>query len=121
MKIFSLQSKTGLVVWSAVLGLIIGILDNFFISYSLCNPVASSSLGELTANGYNCMEGLRAYGYPFVSHITSTVVGFVDFGLTQSHHLNDFLNILFWILVVFIILFISRYFKKKNNQITLKV
>ncbi len=98
MKIFSLQSKTGLAAWSVVLGFLIDVVASL-----------------LTLNSYqpDCFLGpcpkIYDFGFPFKNH---------ELFLGDLSVL--FLNLFFWILISFIILLVIRRFRKKNYQITTK-
>lgn len=95
MKIFSLESKASLVVWSVVLGL-------FFdgLSYRIFVTPASFCLGFYAVG--DCIPAKS--GFP----IRSTLVD-IPFLL---------IDLLFWILISFIILFAVRFFRKKSVKIT---
>ena len=106
MKIFSLQSKTSLVIWSVVLG---------FAPLLFIFLATSTSCRSLPCVGRE--------GFPLVFKI-------VDFrripeqlmGVNNSQFFVSYLIIdfLFWILLAFLILFIARHFRKKNGQMTSK-
>jgi hypothetical protein len=94
MKIFSLQSKIGLVGWSLVLGSLAYFIDEglfFGAEMSHCTS---------TLNDYVCSKDVASYYLLFFQ--------------------NEYFNTAFWISVVFIILFIIRYFRNRNRKMTLK-
>ena len=98
MKIFSLQSKTGLAVWSVVVGLVLSIL----ISIST-QAYTESAFQTVCASSY-------AHGWPAVVRV-SVCQGNNYFSFNNT---NEWINLFFWILVVLIILSLIRYFKKKH-------
>lgn len=103
MKIFSLESKKHLVVWSVVLGFAVNIvLNKITFKTNQCIP---NPLGVMDGCVYNTI-----YGFPF----PYWEGGFVN---PPFDNLYKF-NFIFWILIVFIILSLVRHFRKKNNQIT---
>jgi hypothetical protein len=106
MKIFSLETKTNLVGWSLVLGILIsGLVACVFHQQAVFFDGGSTS---------------NLFGAPFEWSI------FHHQELLKTHYYSYslvglFYNILFWGLVVFIFLSLVRYFRKKNNKITSKV
>jgi hypothetical protein len=103
MKIFSLESKTGLVAWSVVLGFLVNAVVYFTTRHvDILGGFSSSDLSPVN---------VTSFGLPFHYYTTGTDL---------SHLFYPF-NLLFWILVVFIILFIIRYFRKKHYQISSKL
>ena len=94
MKIFSLQSKTGLVAWSVGLGFLMNFLAEHLVVYKIPCGVDMD------------VEFCTVSGWPFVT-------GF--FGSLIYYDLIKFLyNLVFWVLVVLIILSLIRYFKTKK-------
>lgn len=87
MKIFSLQSKTNLIIWSVVLGYLI----NYIILYRNLIVIYNCSSGS---DNYLC-ENVAKIFWPFQNQSSS---------------------ILFWVLIVFVILNLVRYFKYKNSN-----
>lgn len=94
MKIFSLQSKTGLVVWSVALGILVNI-----VLYSIYFMLSFRCLDVMDA--VICMKPFNA----------------IFFWLRYG----DYTGFLFWILTSFIILFTIRHFRKKNYQLPSKL
>ena len=123
MRIFSLQSKTGLVAWSLFTGAIIGFLISTLISFPLCYSTSgqpqvllnNQTQQEMTVGDYDCMYGVRDYGFPFKFstqdvHSMESVTRIVPDDAVQI----TLQNIVFWILAVLIILSLIRYFKIKK-------
>ena len=108
MKIFSLESKVNMVVWSVVFGVAL-------------NLIASLLVFELSSNGA-IFQSCLVVPEPGVCHYVSNQVIDIPFQVT----INDMgtgeykliIDVLIWILISFIILFATRHFRKKNNQVT---
>ena len=113
MKIFSLQSKTGLVVWAFLVGLA---ADFTAYGWKFFVPTVS------TPTGWPFIYRPRFFSMdcwvtPSQPHNCDDV-----FGLESIFRQKEFyFNLIFWVLIVFVALFIVRNFRKKNNQITSKV
>jgi hypothetical protein len=114
MKIFSLQSKTYLAVWSVVLGVLI----NLFLFY----PIFLFAHSETPAIGLP-MPGIITdpkcfpYGCPSLNPnpIAGWPVQYFKADIYNNSILTKLLlNLLFWILAVYIILNLIRYFKTKK-------
>ncbi len=109
MKIFSLETKKHLVGWAIVLGFIINIIILKTVLFKeSCSVTPEDSLVP--------WAGLRICKYS--TGIPFRVV-FNYFELRNDgpvHNLNYFLNIVFWIFVVLIVLSVVRHFRKKSNQ-----
>ena len=93
MKIFSLQSKTSLVVWSVVIGFVLN-----WLSYKVF-VIQGKNCSDLLATV--CLSPAQV-GFP----IRMSLIEFPLFCL----------NLLFWILFALIILSIIRYLRTKNIQ-----
>ena len=103
MKIFSLKSKTSLVLWAVVLGLFVNAV--LFIlsmrSYS-CSSAAFDNLPNS-----NELAICTTVGRPFSLDVNI-------YTNTQNYVFYFFVNLIFWILVVFMVLSLIRYFKYKK-------
>jgi hypothetical protein len=99
MKIFSLQSKTSLVIWSIFFGVMAQILS-IFVSWQV---------GIWEISQCNCLvTGTTNVGWPF-SFTSDSMFGNKAF----------WLGIIFWMLIVYIILFITRKLKYRKASINL--
>ena len=124
MKIFSLQSKTYLLAWSVIIGLVLGFIFNNLYSVSLCidEPAQSSvnvdpNLLEMSANDGNCMEGTRGAGLPFKYPVYSRPQVYTAAEAKQEDNFVKAImvyNFLFWILATLFMLSVIRYFKHKK-------
>lgn len=94
MKIFSLETKKHLVGWSLVFGFILK-----QIAYSL--TVTSSYCGDDLLH-----DACKIYGYPY--KVPYSYMG--EMGKDYLH----WVNLLFWILVILIILSIIRHVKSRS-------
>ena len=115
MKIFSLQSKTGLVVWSLVLGVLVGVfVNNFFVSQpSFCNVPNQAFAPELQELS-TCDSQFRLHGWP-VKYPQINKAYDISSNDVQDVYIQLY-NYAFWVVVVLIILSLIRYFKKKNTN-----
>lgn len=123
MKIFSLQSKTGLVAWSVVLGLLVS-LTLYIVSQISINVTVNC----IPQPGLGCLDDLGGYtkkvdyGWPIKYHAYNLTY---DYSISVFYIILDkysfVLNSFFWIAVVFYILRIVRYFRKKDNQLPSKL
>ena len=120
MKILNLQSKTGVVMWSLILGVFVTI-----VLYSLSQR---TSLRVIDGGGIwgpnspqNMMIVTHDYGWP--SPFNSYLLNYYNtYGATsvkdivyQQILMNSFIvNLLFWVVVSLIILSLFRYFKNKK-------
>jgi len=109
MKIFSLQSKIGLVAWSVVLGSAL-----FFISDKI-SIISNPSPGINIPEESSYLQGIP-FHYEF--HQTFLAPGGIIYFADRPWIL--LYNFIFWILVVFVVLFVVRHFKKKNIQLPSK-
>ena len=100
MKIFSLESKLDIVIWSIVFGFVVDFLLNLIV---IQIPCFGFGCGELGA------EGILRSGFPVYTQFQSS-----DFVETNLYGL--IFNAIFWILVSLIILSLIRYFKNKNGK-----
>ena len=87
MKIFSLQSKTNLAVWSLILGLLIYFVGSYLYFVRSLNDCTS------TLNDSDCMQKLQTMLLPLG---------------------NNYYSLIFWILVVFIVLSLIKHFRNKK-------
>ena len=96
MKILSLQSKIGLVVWSVVLAFIIQYIVYLF---------------GINIDGY-CLEGKICHIGEFVGWPIEANVSMVD------NHYNQIWieNFVFWILVIFIVLLVIAKYPKNRKS-----
>jgi len=106
MKIFNLQSKKGLVVWSVVLGIILNHAFRLFVYSDICGPVRSSIFVPDGACSYS-----EKVGWP----IPSYGGGLASF----TWHLY-ILNFIFWALIIYLVLSLIAYFKNKSNNLAPK-
>jgi hypothetical protein len=91
MKLFSLENKSSLLVWSIVLGFVLNFLINIIVLRNSCKGSAAC-FGD--------------YGFPFKSPADTNAFGiFLD------------INTVIWIAAVFIILKFAKNFKKKKYQV----
>ena len=124
MKIFSLQSKTGLVVWSAVLGFAFNFVGLIFSTINHWVDFESGKANPSILAGSSHLISIKCdYGFPF--RFYDKLISFgghvpVETGI-KPIWFYFWIDSVFWILVVFIILLIIRYFRKKNYQIPTKV
>lgn len=107
MKIFSLETKINLVGWSVGLGFLADMVASRFSNTHNCNPVGLEP---------GACIFFEKHGWPFRYQLSDIGVDY----LFIVHNIV-WLNLLFWVLAVFIILFAARYFRRKNYQITSKV
>lgn len=92
MKIFSLESKAGLVVWSVILGIVI---ERIIFPLSEIPYPADGPAFYVTR------------GFPFIYYMSLAEFNPYDYSKLV-------LNLLVWIVVVLIILSLVRYFRKKK-------
>jgi hypothetical protein len=106
MKIFSLESKTNLVIWGAVLSFVVNTVLFIMSSstYAACSNWAQCSTTKIQA---------YRYGWPLKMDTNAFAP---VFGKTLTY----FINLFFWVVIVLLILGIIRHFKKKNNQLPSK-
>lgn len=88
MKFIKLETKINLIFWSVILGVVF-----YFIDIAVC-LVASLNQCTSTIDDAACSQELAKHYLLFFQ--------------------NQYLNALFWILIVFIILSVIRYFKLKK-------
>lgn len=93
MKIFSLQSKTSLAIWSLIFG-----LAGFFILeiefFSAVLDQCTSTLDDVT-----CTKSLRE-----------------SYGILLPFQ-NEYINMIFWVLISLIILSLIRHFRNKKPNL----
>ena len=99
MKIFNLQSKSSLLLWSGGLGIVLNSLV-FCLSSNLFRSYVFLELEAYT-------EDQVVWGWPFV------------FGI------NNFwpslgINLIFWVVIVYIILNLVKFYRNKNRETTSK-
>ncbi len=111
MKLFSLESKLSLVGWSVLSGLLANTLFYYF-----------SKVKIFDCFDLDCQREVIDYGWPFKflpyklnGYVPSTVKEILFYPVIRYIFILDSL---FWILIVFIILSLIRYFKKKNTSMT---
>ena len=102
MKLFNLQSKTGLVGWSAVLSLVINYALHFYSRNG--SPILATVIypDEKIAGwplSYMVYGGWPPYQY-----------------VSNADFISLFVNFVFWTLAVFIVLSLIRYIKNKNSN-----
>ncbi len=120
MKIFSLKSKTDLVVWSVILGALIAIA---FEGYTRTVPAPRAFYYSNMCSGASLNCDATVIGFPFYHYAdfyNTSDPNYYLFGVfykafVSFSHLDFLLNVLFWVVVVLIILSIIRYFKYKNK------
>lgn len=93
MKIFNLQSKISLAIWSIILGLIINFIT--FLNSHKGYPITC-------VGGSSCGGGGEFIGWPFNYQITLNIT------------LPFIMNLIFWVFVVIIFLIVIRHLKQKN-------
>ncbi len=101
MKIFTLESKKNLFVWTLILA---GTMDFIFSRFLIFKIQCESDvIGTITV--------CDAHGWPFLSQPQGGYAG------SMAKDLMYVLwNFIFWILVAFIILSLIRHFRIKKNQ-----
>ena len=111
MKIFSLQSKISLVLWSVILGFLLGLAmlplsikpDGQIASdcnnLVILSKTATSTTGSIT----DCLPA-SSFGWPIAASQTNGIYFLI-------------LDFIFWILAVFISLSLIRYFKIKKQNV----
>ncbi len=118
MKIFSLETKEHLIIWGVGLGVAIGVivlqLTQFIIGIKECKGSVCTAMFDdrLAQKGWPFMSQSEFSGFPYQPYPVDN--------LSWKATLNSFEfwgNLIFWILVVFIILSLVRYFRKRNIQI----
>jgi hypothetical protein len=97
MEIFSLQSKKSLTAWSVGIGLLVFIAGSL-ITLKSYQPICSVSFLGICSKIYT-------FGYPWTADS--------DALLTKLPA-----DLIFWILISFIVLFTIRHLRKKNYQIS---
>src|SRR3989344_411053 len=114
MKIFSLETKKHLVGWSLVVGIITSVFVNkvSFIP-ELNNCVSLGTFGIASTAPVFCFSGQGSYGFPIRLSEGYTRVGLP----TLYERMQPFINNLFWIISVFIVLSLIRHFRNKNEAI----
>ncbi len=95
MSIFSLQTKKHLVGWSAVLGIIISLFFTFY--------------PRVLQDPLDHWSRVVKFGWPIWYTVIYTDYGAVNF--PKFYYVLISTNLLFWIVVCLIILFLIRYFK----------
>jgi hypothetical protein len=115
MKIFSLESRTGLLGWSIVMGLAVGILA-VFLTLRTTNDDIHGTIKYAERWG----------GFPFTMLIQRKPVCDIIDGCGEFQnsswqyvgeaHVLQIKYLFFWILISFIILFTIRHFRKKIIQ-----
>jgi hypothetical protein len=117
MKIFSLQSKIGVAVWSVISG---AVLNAVSLKYYLVKILPDCANLTQLDRSLICSPPLPLYysGFPFhFNQIYDKGSGIILYlnGLADLFASNKFwLNLFFWIIVVLIILSLIRYFKTKK-------
>jgi ABC-type dipeptide/oligopeptide/nickel transport system permease component len=119
MKIFSLQSKTSLVAWSVVLGVLI--TTGLYVKNLVDRPVLCYNIP-----GVNCFETEERidkyyntdYGWPikffkYNENHASIEIGPIFYNQVLKY--SFIFNTLFWFLVIAIVLSLLRYFRNKNK------
>ncbi len=116
MKIFSLQSKTSVVIWVVILGISANLLSNKFtyqVHTDTCNPKnVTQGFGNIKIVPICFKE--TSHGFPLK----------ISQGLSQIPErglLNQFpatINFIFWIAVVFILLSLIRHFISKPKKLS---
>lgn len=108
MKIFSLKSKWNLVGWSVGLSAIYNLLALWLSGTERYESIGSPMLAAGRMVNYN-------YGWPFsLVRIVKSPLPWLDDVSYKINYLSFLFNFIFWILVVFIILSLIRYFKSKK-------
>ena len=105
MKIFSLESKTSLMLWSVALGVVITfILTLFYRTTYVVNDYSS-----ICKAGMKCIEKIYAIKFGWPVALDSSI----SWSLSKTA-LVFISNSVFWFLVIFIILSLISYFQYKN-------
>lgn len=115
MKIFSLESKISLAVWSLILGLVVTL-----VLYILSQRVVTAGAGGVPTNclgAYtNCLLSFTKtdYGWPFHFYDSNLGYSLTPDNTQPINLLNLIYDLAFWILSAFVILFVIKNLKNKN-------
>jgi len=102
MKIFSLETKKQKVWWSIILGIVTSLIVSKLSYRSYIPQCVELCASRLT------------FGYPWRALDGTQVINTFDFII------KIIADTIFWTLVVFMILFIIRHFRNKQNQVPVK-
>ena len=132
MRIFSLQSKTALVMWSVVLGLVLFAFSMLIHSYLPGQTAHCDNFVSPEGFPMPCPDWVSApqyfqgwpigiqYGSGYDPQINSKESIAFGFGQLALGNIVAVIDFVFWILASFVILLTIRHFRKKKYQISAK-